>query len=246
MCDSHQKEQDQEQELDSTSERALFFNYHEFSYSFYEDLSSANAKPTEHDEDHKLCITHFPNVYAARGSAEFQMTRVVRVPRRFDESRGSLETPQFSTQLPGSEPAAIVVDCDDDGDDGRFVRCGRYDTGGHVFGCSSVSPLSDHLSAAELAGVVRRVNWLLLREEGMVYGWRNLGGVALDALTGGLWSWVLGPLLPGSVFQESLALEQYVAQLNSPGGLLYDRGVRLVLPRRSGCLSLDFVVPRPE
>ncbi|QHS76017.1 Shr5p [Saccharomyces paradoxus] len=237
MSDSHHKEEDNS----STSERALFFNYHEFSYSFYEDLGSEDAKPTEHDEDHKLCITHFPNVYAARGSAEFQVTRVVRVPRRFDECRTSLETPQFSTQLPGSEPAAIV------GDDGsRFARCGRYDTGGHVFGCSSVSPLSEHLSAAELAEVVHRVNGFLLREEGKVYGWCNLCGLVFDMLTGGLWSWVLGPLLSRLVFQESLALEQYVAQLNSPGGLLHERGVRLVLPRRSGCLSLDFVVPGPK
>ncbi|CAI5013230.1 BEM_HP_G0022420.mRNA.1.CDS.1 [Saccharomyces cerevisiae] len=237
MCDSHQKEEDNA----NTSERALFFNYHEFSYSFYEDLGSEDAKPTEHDEDHKLCITHFPNVYAARGSAEFQVTRVVRVPRRFDESRSNLETPQFSTQLPGSEPAAIV------GDDGTsFVRCGRYDIGDHVFGCSSVSPLSEYLSAAELAEVVHRVNGFLLREEGEVFGWRNLSGLLLDMLTGGLWSWVLGPLLSRPVFQESLALEQYVAQLNSPGGLLHERGVRLVLPRRSGCLSLDFVVPRPK
>ncbi|CAI4036215.1 hypothetical protein SMKI_15G0530 [Saccharomyces mikatae IFO 1815] len=238
MCTSHQREEDSA----TTGERALFFNYHEFSYSFYEDLGSKNAKPTEHDEDHKLCITHFPNVYAARGSSEFQVTRVVRVPRRFDESRSSLDTPQFSTQLPGDEPAAIV------GDDERsgFVGFGRYDTGGHVFGCSSVSPLSDHLSAAEFAEIVCRVNEFLLREEGCVYGWRNMCCLVLDILTGGLWSWVLGPLLSRPVFQESLVLEQYVAQLNSPGGLLYERGVRLVLPRRSGCLSLDFVVPRPE
>ncbi|CAI4050804.1 hypothetical protein SKDZ_15G0470 [Saccharomyces kudriavzevii ZP591] len=237
MCDSHQKEEDSA----SASESALFFNYHEFSYSFYEDLGSEDAKPTEHDGDHKLCITHFPNVYAARGSAEFQVTRVVRVPRRFDESRSSIEAPQFSTQLPGSEPAAIV------GDDGAgFVRRGRYDIGGHVFGFTSVSPLSDHLSGAEFADVVNRVNGYLLRKQGEVYGWRNLSGVVLDALTGGLWSWIVGPLLSGPVFQESLTLEQYVAQLNSPGGLLYERGVRLVPPRRSGCLSLDFVVPRPE
>ena len=105
---------------------------------------------------------------------------------------------------------------------------------------------SVYLSAAELAEVVHRVNGFLLREEGEVFGWRNLSGLLLDMLTGGLWSWVLGPLLSRPVFQESLALEQYVAQLNSPGGLLHERGVRLVFPRRSGCLSLDFVVPRPK
>lgn len=242
MCDSSQKDD----HSTSASDNALFFNYHEFSFSFYDDLGSEDGMPKEHDEDHKLCVTHFPNVYAPRGSAEFQMTRVVRVPRRFDESRDSLETPQFSTQLPGSEPAAIVGDnSGGSGGSGGFVRCGRYDTGGHVFGCSSVSPLSEHLNAAELAEVVGRVNEHLRRVEYAVYGWRNLGGVLLDALTGGLWSWAPGPLLRGPVFQESLALEQYVAQLNSPGGLLHERGVSLVLPRRSGCLSLDFVVPRP-
>ncbi|CAI1703940.1 hypothetical protein SEUBUCD646_0O00520 [Saccharomyces eubayanus] len=239
MCDSSQKED----HSTSASDSALFFNYHEFSFPFYKELGSEDAIPKEHDEDHKLCITHFPNVYAPRGSAEFQMTRVVRVPRRFDESRDSLEIPQFSTQLPGSEPAAIVGD----NSSGGFVRCGRYDTGDHVFGCSSASPLSELLDAAELAEVVRRVNEYLRREGYEVYGWRNLGGVVLDAVTGGLWSWASGPLLAlcGPMFQESRALEQYVAQLNSPGGLLHERGVRLVLPRRSGCLSLDFVVPRP-
>ncbi|CAI6718650.1 CMF_HP2_G0043520.mRNA.1.CDS.1 [Saccharomyces cerevisiae] len=208
-----------EEDNANTSERALFL----ITMSFRIHSTKTSVPKTLNPQSTTKttnCVLHISRMcMLLGGSAEFQVTRV----------------------LPGSEPAAIV------GDDGTsFVRCGRYDIGDHVFGCSSVSPLSEYLSAAELAEVVHQVNGFLLREEGEVFGWRNLVAccsICLRAVCGaGFW----GPFFPRPVFQESLALEQYVAQLNSPGGLLHERGVRLVLPRRSGCLSLISSCPDPN
>ena len=136
---------------DAGKPNALFFNYHEFSITDYADIGQ---EAQEHDEDLALCITHFPNTYAPPNSVRFTSTRIVRIPRRFEES---LEFPTFSTLLPGHEPAALVAA---EGDL-SFIPHGYFQN--QLFGLSSVSPLSMHLSDEEFQEIVSTINDYLRR-----------------------------------------------------------------------------------
>lgn len=212
-------------------EPPLFFNYHEFSERYYADVHSPSV-PREHDLDYSICITHFPNVHTPEDSQLFHDTRIVRIPRRFDDC---LDYPSFSTQLPGSEPAAIG--CPADGD--RFVARGVYDDG-QVFGYSSVSPLSLYLSADEFQAITSRVNALLSRSycRGTAYNILHL--LADWVIFSPFLAWLIKPVWR----DPALELENYVQEVNE-SELFRNKRIQIISPRRTGYLSLDFQIPRP-
>lgn len=200
-----------------------FFNYHEFTEGFYGDVGSPDIL-REHDGDHNICITHFPNIYVPEDSDEFRSTRIVRIPRRFDFT---LNTPCFSNCLPGWEPAALNIEPEQ----GTFIPHGVYDNG-QVFGYSSVSPLSKYLSQSEFEKISDAVNEILGRAYA-IYTWRNLLDLALTVLTLGTWH-----LLSRHLFKEpTQQLEDYVSQVNN-SPMFRQQNIKIISPGRSGYLSV--------
>ncbi|QLQ80861.1 hypothetical protein HG537_0E02160 [Torulaspora globosa] len=203
----------------------LFFNYHEFAETFYIDIQS-DGQFHEHDEDHCIYMTHFPNIYVPQDSQEFNTTRIVRIPRRFDTT---LETLCFSTCLPGTEPAAFI----NPEDAQRFVARGIYDNG-QLFGRSSTSPLSQYLSQYEFEQIITPINEILSQTTA-TFTWYNLIDLLLDILTLGVWHLISRYL----VADPLLRLETYVAEVNELP-LLRDNKIKIISPRRSGYLSVCY------
>lgn len=216
-------------------QKPVFFNYHEFSETYYADISDPEHQ-REHDENSGLCITHFMNVYAAPESARFNETRLVRVPRRFDI--GNKWHPMFSDLLPGHEPGAMVNQ-----EDGyEFVPRG-VTRDGQLYGFSSVSPLSLYLTQEQFSEIVTRINNYLMATYS-TFGLYNLINLVLELLTLGLWSYV-SKYVNTALRDPITELDSYVQELNdSP--LFTKNGITLINPRESGFLSLDFEVPKPH
>lgn len=202
----------------------LYFNYHEFAENYYADLDSAGVF-SEHDEDHSIYITHFPNIYVPKDSDEFNTTRIVRIPRRFDTT---LETPYFSTCLPGREPAAYTNSKQGQ----QFVAQGLYDEG-QLFGCSSVSPLSKYLDQWDFEKIITPVN-KILSEAFAIYTWYNLVDFVLDIVTLGCWHFISKHV----VAHPLQRLELYVQQVNEMP-LLKNNKIKIISPRRTGYLSVS-------
>lgn len=199
----------------------VFFNYHEFGEKYYADIK-APYELREHDDNHGLCMTHFPNVYVAKGSSEFENTRIVRVPRRFDDT---LSYPCFSTVLPGMEPGAIAGYP-------TFRPLGIFDEDSQLFGYSSASPLAQLLTIQEFQEIVVTVN-NYLQDAFYVYSWFNLIDLLLEILSFGLWY-----IISKCVWSHPLLkLEDYVQQVNQHQGLK-EKGVKIISPRKSGYLSV--------
>lgn len=209
--------------------RPVFFNYHEYAERYYIDLLSP-TQYSEHSEDYGLCITHFPNIYFPKGSKEFSDTRIVRIPRRFDTT---LDCPCFSTYLPGSEPAALINETDQD----KFVPHGFYDND-QVFGFSSISPLNEFLTQSEFEEIVAPIN-NLLRKGSNTYSLFNIIGLLADALTLGLWDWVLAKYVVRDPMYE---VEDYVVKLNQTS-MFTERQIKIHSPRTSGYLSVCVAAP---
>ncbi|CCK73392.1 Shr5p NDAI_0G04070 [Naumovozyma dairenensis CBS 421] len=208
-----------------------FFNYHEFSETFYADYKDPGCLK-EHDFLHAISITHFPNVYVPSCSEAFKRTRIVRIPRNFEASLGS---PYFSTVLPGFEPAAFTSENDEE----MFIPRGIYDDD-QVFGCNSISPLSSYITQARYEEIVKDINDILAYSF-QVYSWYNILDVVLGSLTLGIWSWLSKYICPN---RKLFSLELYVEQVNQTP-LFKSQGIQIISPRRSGYLSLDFQIPMP-
>lgn len=240
-------------ESDTGEGGALFFNYHEFSETYYADLETPGLS-REHTEEEALVITHFPNVHAPRDSQLYRTTRVVRIPRRFDVS---VAYPNFSEQLPGLEPAAIVAEgkqADEEASDGsavdfvdilaagpsrrsspKFVPRGIFD--GQVFGCSSASPLSNVMTPEQFQEIVHEVN-VHLEREFRALTWRNFATILLSVLTFGLWPWLAKR--HGSCGALAACIDRHNA---SP--LFMQQHLVLLHPQESAFLSLDFQIASP-
>lgn len=171
----------------------------------------------------RVVVTHFPNVHT-----NHRGTRIVRVPRSYDH-RWLYLIPQFSTYYPGHEPAAIVDE------NPRFEAIGRYD--GAEFGAGSVPPLERYMLKERYDDVIGRVNELL-RQAYDPFGWNALDNV-LDIVTGTLYSKVVNRLWPNRSQALLRRLEDYVEDVSR------SLEVTIVLPRRTGYLSLDIEVPAP-
>lgn len=201
----------------------LFFNYHEFAETFYVDIGS-DGQFHEHDEDHRIYMTHFPNIYVPQDSEELKTTRIVRIPRRFDTT---VETLCFSTCLPGSEPAAFINPQEGQ----RFVPHGIYDNG-QLFGRSSVSPLSQYFTQSDFEQIMTPIN-KILSEATATFTWYNIIDLILDVLTLGSWHLIS----KYSMADPLLRLESYVAEVNELP-LLKNNKIKIISPRRSGYLSV--------
>ena len=213
--------------------KTLFFNYHEFSETYYADLDTP-TQPREHDESEALIITHFPNVYTPQTSQLFRSTRIIRVPCRFEQN---VYHPCFSECMPGMEPAAILS-----GDNGKdetytFIPRGIYDD--EIFGISSVSPLSQYLTPNQFQTIMHEVN-ALIEQEFKINSWENIINLFFGILTLGIWSWII------NIWERHTRnkLDLHIEQLNQ-SQLLANNRIKIINPRRSGFLSLDFQIPRP-
>lgn len=213
-----------EEGLEEPQERApIFFNYHEFGERYYVDID-AGYQLEEHDEDHGICVTHYPNVYVPRGSTEFETTRIVRVPRRFEDT---LNCPCFSTVIPGMEPGAIVGEP-------IFQAHGVFDEDGQLFGYSSASPLAELISLERFQEIVITINGYL-EDAFYIYSWFNLVNFVLEVLSLGLWY----PVATYFWKHPLLHLEDYVQRINQDEEFI-EKGMKIISPRKSGYLSVCF------
>lgn len=176
------------------------------------------------DPSKPLIITHFPNPYPASAIDLTKPTRVVRVPRLL-----TTDYPQFSNVLPGLEDGAIGSST------GQFEP--KYEYEGHWFGTNSVSPLSNYLTPEKFTLIVDTVNKQMESQYKPSVFW--LLYLLLDVLTLGLFKWLRIDKRP------SRQLEKYVNDTNEELRS-QNRQCRLVSPRLSGYLSLDFIVPDPR
>lgn len=232
----------------SQSPRQLlsFFNYHEYLTDYYvstNDMKSAHqdgstmAAPDNTHHDVSLVINHFPNPYTTVHSALYHSTRIVRIPRSFVTHENLYIVPQFSTYVPGEEPAAITAS-------GKaFESIGMFD--GTTFGVTSATPLVPmYLSSEELGEIIVNINKLSAAAS-LPSSISTLENV-LDLFTGTLYSRVFGGRENGTHAKRKIAeLETYVETLNRDflqkrHGLLC-----LISPVKSAFLSLDFQIPKP-
>lgn len=213
--------------------KTLFFNYHEFSETYYADLDTP-TQPREHDESEALIITHFPNVYTPQTSQLFRGTRIVRVPCRFEQN---VYHPCFSECMPGMEPAAILSDNNGKEEMYNFIPRGIYDD--EIFGISSVSPLSQYLTPDQFQTIMHEVN-ALIEQEFKINSWENIINLIFGILTLGIWSWII------NLWERHTRnkLDLHIEQLNQ-SQLLANNRIKIINPRQSGFLSLDFQIPRP-
>ncbi|CAN3375022.1 hypothetical protein DIURU_005176 [Diutina rugosa] len=179
--------------------------------------------------DGQLVATHFPNGYTNTTSPEFATTRVVRVPRVYHDNEDSDVVPQFSTVVPGAESYAIS-----DGSR-QFNPVALVD--GNAFGKTSWTPLvPDNLTATKFQEIVATVN-THLQAAFRPSAWATAENI-VDIVSGGIWSSVYGE----SACKRALAeLDAYIDATNAS-----ITPVRLVHPRQSGFLSLDFCIPAPK
>lgn len=180
-----------------------FYNYHEY------------ACP----ENDNIIITHHPNPYTSDG------TRVVRIPLLPEPSY-----PQFSTQLPGNEPAAIPSDA-------NHFR-GIYTWKGQRFGMGSISPLSNYITRAEFESIVTKINSLLWERFGNTwfnFWWVIINMLMYDLPRGSVRIWTF---LTGTKDK----LESYINEVNKRFDR-EDRNIGIVSPEKNGFVSLDWIIP---
>lgn len=202
---------------------ALFFNYHEYSVTWYAD----RGQGASYDHQTSLVVTHFPNIHAPLGSHRYESTRIVRVPRAFHTANVALY-PQFSLDMPGTEAAAERVEGED-----TFVPRGAVD--GQWFGYSSASVLSENISEERYKEIIEEVN-MYMKRAFYTFQWANFVWCLLDFVS----CWTLSMWFRDPSKRALDELEGYIEEVNE--GLV---GVKIVSPRRSAYLTIDFEVPRP-
>lgn len=193
---------------------AKFYNYHEYRCPYNEFV----------------IITHHPNPYPhpyLEGKC-----RVVRIPRL-----ASKDYPQFSTVLPGSEEGAIKTENSTDAT--RFNSTYTYIN--QRFGNNSISPLSNYIDMIEFEEIIIQINKYLFD----IYSskttnilWLIFNMIFLD----------IPDLLYFSfkkIFNlnvRNTKLESYINELNYK--FRHEgRPIRIVQPRESGYLSIDWIIP---
>lgn len=218
----------------------LFFNYHEFQETYYIEVNSPDDGPKEHDMAHSIVVTHFPNIYVPQGSIEWGTTRIVRIPRSYDQR---VTYPCFSEYLPGHEPAAIIAhdEKENDNNNTRFVCRGKSPRDGQWYGSSSVSPLSIYLTQERFQEIVREIN-RLIGEDFQLGGWRNMVDLILEWFTFGLVDF--SKIFYNLSGDKSTKVDKYIKVLNSSDEFV-QYGIKIIPLARSGYLSLDFQIPYP-
>ncbi|CAH6723153.1 ras modification protein Erf4p [[Candida] jaroonii] len=125
-----------------------FFNYHEYLTKDYKPL-----EPT--DVEKSVVITHFMNNHVSKDSLAFKTTRIIRIPRTFETQYPDL-VPQFSTIIPGEEPAAIQTP-----DQTNFQPVGECND--QKYGDTSMTPLLNYIDRESLKSIIETVNQYLVR-----------------------------------------------------------------------------------
>lgn len=211
----------------ATDEQLLFFNYHEFLVNKYSDGQS--EVPVHHKQ--ALVISHFPNNYVPTESVAYRQTRIVRIPRDYAAKELSYMIPQFSSYLPGTEPASLKQA------ENEFTVVGKYDYS--AFGSSSCPPLiPKYLSEAEYKQIIGDINEYLL-EAFSPYNWKVALENFLDVATGTLYSKLFNRFIVGNTSQTKLQQLETFVQEEINQRLLKNRDIRVISPRRSGYLSVS-------
>lgn len=193
-----------------------FYNYHEYRAPFNDSV----------------IITHHPNPYPF--SYLDMDTRVVRIPRLTET-----DYPQFSTCLPGHEPGAIINN--DYEDDKKYQFISTYTYMNQRFGNSSISPLSNYIDSSEFEEIVIKINKILhdiysSNKANVI--WLIINIIFLDIPN------IIYHLLR-KIFNlnvRNTKLESYVDEINIKFKN-QNKPIRIVQPRESGFLSLDWIIP---
>ncbi|CDK28977.1 unnamed protein product [Kuraishia capsulata CBS 1993] len=218
---------------DADIQKTLFFNYHEYALSLYQDVTAYGLGPLiEHQR--RIIATHFPNPYAAPNTADAMDTRIVRIPRSYEVEADRY--PQFSTLLPGDEKGAYT---DGEGTkEFKIVGCVE----GQYYGYTSVSPLSRYLTADEFLQLVEDIN-KFLKQSFDPLSWKTFLWNIFDTATFFVFSHLPTKLLSPDV-NATLRLERYVEEQNEKFRQKHVP-VKIIRPRKGGYLSLDFQIPKP-
>ncbi|KAK6462946.1 hypothetical protein DFJ63DRAFT_312270 [Scheffersomyces coipomensis] len=212
--------------VSNDEEGLLFFNHHEYLIDKYEPLTSSSGGPS-------LVINHFPNIHAAINSSTFASTRIVRIPRVYHTIESSDSVPQFSSYIPGREPASITLDTENE-----YIPFGRFDD--NMFGQTSLTPLvPDLIGEDEYIEIITTINSYLL-EAFNPYNLYNIIDSIFDFLTGGLLSMTMESLRWRSYSKRKLAdLDKYIDQEINQKLFKNKDGLQLISPRSSGYLSVS-------
>jgi hypothetical protein len=161
----------------------------------------------------------------------------LRVPRCYTSSSLSDFIPQFSSFVPGTEPAALSIN-----DVTSFTVAGSFDD--NVFGNTSLSPLVPAiLSPDQFKDIVNSVNEHLYRAFNP-YNYQVVIENSLQVLTGGLFSSLWNRYITESYSKRVLIqLENHIDSLNVT---LAAKDVKIISPRLSGYLSLDLQILKPQ
>lgn len=207
----------------------LFYNYNEYAISTYVALSEITPSPAEPPTPRlqtlPLIVTHFPNLYIPHGVCPPTPTRIVRIPRVYPFTCETF--PQFLMDLPGQEKGALGL-TETSAERGCFCPQGIHLN--QVFGITSVSPLSTHLTLELFREVVGQVN-RHLQEAHNPFSFRNMLDTVMDLFSLGLSTVVLRPHAKTVL----TALDALVERLNVQ---LRVHSVELISPSRSGYLSV--------
>lgn len=218
-------QQDTQQDIENPNQSVKFFNYHE--YSLDPDQQNNNNTNNDGSDEYKLIITHFPNVYKDKD----ENFRIVRIPRT-----NLYDYPNFSNIQPGFEEAAIKNPINPEIK--IFKPIGTVNN--QWFGISSISPLSLYLSQDEFKSIINDIN-LKFYNAFNAFNWKMITFNILDLISLGIIRTVLGLR-----FDENylIDLENYTDNLNKSFEFR-NLPIKLISPRRSGYLSLDFLIPKP-
>lgn len=209
-------------------EPLLFFNYHEF---LVHDYTPVDQQTDEiNTQKQALVINHFPNIYAPLDSITYNQTRVIRIPRSFDNIDYPDLIPQFSTYIPGNEPSGIIKNGQKE-----FEINGEWE--GNKFGSTSLTPLSNIIEPSALVSIIENINKIIYIAYDPYNPMNFINGV-LDVLSGSLYSTIFNRFLHDK--RGIRDLERYIDEVNSKNDQF-----RIILPKLTGFLSLDLVITFP-
>lgn len=222
---------------DDSEEGVLkFFNYHEYLVKDYKPSSTgspADSSPADSSRSNQsyLVINHFPNHYVSSELPLYKTTRIIRIARVYDSTSDLDFVPQFSTFVPGTEPAGLQED-----EESTFEGRGIYD--GNLFGQTSRTPLvPDLISAETFHEIITTLNTKLkeaLDPTSMV----NVVEGFLDILTIGFYSNIFCKYIHQNNSKRKLReVEDYIENINL--SILKNTHVELISLRKSGFLSVS-------
>lgn len=207
----------------------LFFNYHEFLVNDYSPMSHDNGSEGNTNRG-ALVITHFPNIYVPINSSEYNTTRVIRIPRCYDNIEYPDLIPQFSTYFPGKEPSGIIKEGQQ-----KFEIIGQWQDS--HFGSTSLTPLSNVIDSSTLVPIIENINKIIYTAYDP-YNAMNIAESILDVISGSLYSTIFNDFLHAK--RGIKDLEKYIDEVNEQNVQFH-----IILPKLTGFLSLDLIISSP-